>query len=55
MYLTGSSFLGLTPSEDSNGDDQNRLGINKAGNHHLRPLLIDDAHRVIVEVQLAAS
>lgn len=38
-----SSFLGLTPGEDSSGDDQNRLGITKAGNRHLRMLLIEAA------------
>ena len=38
-----SSFLGLTPGEDSSGDDQNKLGITKAGNRHLRMLLIEAA------------
>ena len=38
-----ASFLGLTPGEDSSGMDQNRLGITKAGNCHLRILLIEAA------------
>lgn len=38
-----ASFLGLTPGEDSSGDDQNRLGITKAGNRHLRMLLVEAA------------
>ena len=38
-----ASYLGLTPGEDSSGDDQNRLGITKAGNRHLRTLLTEAA------------
>ena len=38
-----ASFLGLTPGEDSSGGDQNRLGITKAGNGHLRMLLTEAA------------
>ncbi len=38
-----ASYLGLTPGEDSSGNDQNRLGITKAGNTHLRRLLIEAA------------
>ncbi len=38
-----SSYLGLTPGEDSSGDDQNRLGITKAGNRHIRSLLVEAA------------
>ena len=38
-----ASFLGLVPGEDSSGDDQNRLGITKAGNRHIRTLLIEAA------------
>lgn len=38
-----ASFLGLTPGEDSSGGDQNRLGITKAGNSHLRTLLTEAA------------
>ena len=38
-----ASFLGLTPGEDSSGSDQNRLGITKAGNSHLRTLLMEAA------------
>ena len=30
-----ASYLGLVPGEDSSGDDQNRLGITKAGNRHV--------------------
>lgn len=36
-----ASYLGLTPGEDSSGDSQNRLGITKAGNTHLRRLLVE--------------
>jgi transposase len=36
-----ASYLGLVPGEDSSGDDQNRLGITKAGNRHLRMLLTE--------------
>ncbi len=38
-----ASFLGLTPSENSSGGDQNRLGITKAGNSHIRTLLTETA------------
>jgi transposase len=38
-----SAFLGLVPSEDSSGDDQNRYRITKAGNSHLRRLLVESA------------
>lgn len=38
-----ASYLGLTPGEDSSGDDQTRLGITKAGNTHVRTLLIETA------------
>jgi Transposase and inactivated derivatives len=38
-----ASFLGLVPSEDSSGDKQNRYGITKAGNSHLRRLLVEAA------------
>ena len=36
-------FLGLTPGEDSSSDSVNRLSITKAGNSHLRKLLIESA------------
>ncbi len=36
-----ASYLGLVPGEDSSGDDQNKLGITKAGNRHLRMLLTE--------------
>lgn len=36
-----ASYLGLVPGEDSSGDDQNRLGITKAGNRHVRLLLTE--------------
>lgn len=39
-----SSYLGLVPSEDSSGDTQNRFAITKAGNSHLRRLLVESAH-----------
>ena len=38
-----ASYLGLTPGEDSSGDGQNRLGITKAGNRHVRSLLVEAA------------
>lgn len=38
-----SSFLGLTPGEASSGDTVRRLSITKAGNQHLRTLLIEAA------------
>ena len=36
-----ASFLGLTPGESSSGEHQKRLGITKAGNAHLRRLLVE--------------
>ena len=36
-----SGFLGLVPSEDSSADDINRYNITKAGNRHLRRLLVE--------------
>ena len=36
-------FWDLLPSEDSSGDSQNRDGITKAGNSHLRRLLVEAA------------
>lgn len=38
-----ASYLGLVPGEDSSGDDQQRLGITKAGNTHIRRLLVEAA------------
>lgn len=38
-----ASYLGLTPGEDSSGEDQTRLGITKAGNSHIRTLLVEAA------------
>jgi transposase len=38
-----SAFLGLVPGEHSSGDNINRLSISKAGNTHLRSLLIEAA------------
>lgn len=38
-----ASYLGLTPGEDSSGGEQNRLGITKAGNSHIRTLLVEAA------------
>ena len=35
-----ATYLELTPGEDSSGRDQNRLGITKAGNRHIRTLLV---------------
>ena len=39
-----ASFMGLTPSEYSSGDKTQRFSITKAGNSHLRKLLIESAH-----------
>lgn len=38
-----AAFLGLVPSEDSSAESQNRYGITKAGNSHLRRLLVEAA------------
>lgn len=38
-----AAFLGLVPSEDSSGDSQNKYSITKAGNSHLRRLLVEAA------------
>lgn len=38
-----ANYLGLVPSEDSSGGTQKRGGITKAGNSHLRRLLIESA------------
>ena len=38
-----AAFLGLVPGEKSSGDKQNRTGITKAGNTHLRRLLTEAA------------
>ena len=36
-----ASYLGLVPGEDSSGEKQNRIGITKAGNSHVRRLLTE--------------
>ena len=38
-----AGFLGLVPSENSSGDSTNRYSITKAGNSHLRRLMIEAA------------
>lgn len=38
-----AAFLGLVPSEESSDEKQNRYGITKAGNSHLRRLLVEAA------------
>ncbi len=38
-----AGFLGLVPSENSSGDDRNRYSITKAGNSHLRRLMVEAA------------
>ena len=40
------SYLGLAPGEKSSGDKTRRTGISKAGNNHLRRLLIEAAHGI---------
>ena len=39
-----SAYLGLVPGEDSSGSKRNMLSITKAGNTHLRRLLVEAAH-----------
>ena len=39
------AFLGLVPSERSSGNKRRLGGITKAGNSHLRKLLVEAAHR----------
>lgn len=41
-----ASFLGLVPGEHSSAEDVNRLGITKAGNTHLRKILIEAAQGI---------
>ena len=43
---TYGAYLGLAPGEHSSADDVNRLGISKAGNTHLRRLLIEAANGI---------
>lgn len=43
---TYAAFLGLAPGESSSGDHINRTGISKAGNSHLRTLLIESARGI---------
>lgn len=38
-----ASYLGLVPGESSSGESQIRLGITKAGNSHVRSLLVEAA------------
>jgi len=38
-----AAYLGLVPGEDSSGGKQTRLGITKAGNTHVRKLLVESA------------
>ncbi len=39
-----AAFLGLVPGEHSSSDSRNRLPITKAGNSHLRRLLVEAAN-----------
>ena len=39
-----AAFLGLVPGEQSSGRNEKRMGITKAGNSHLRKLLVEAAH-----------
>jgi transposase len=41
------SFLGLRPRQSQSGGRDPQLGISKAGNRHLRWLLVECAHRVM--------
>ena len=38
-----SAYLGLIPGDDSSGGHENKVGITKAGNSHLRRLLVEAA------------
>lgn len=38
-----AAYLGLIPGEDSSGEKENRLSITKAGNRHLRKLVVESA------------
>ena len=38
-----AAYLGLVPGEDSSGDSRKRSGITKAGNNHIRRLLVEAA------------
>lgn len=38
-----AGFLGLVPSENSSGESTNRYSITKAGNSHLRRLMVESA------------
>ena len=38
-----AAYLGLVPGENSSGDKQRRFGITKAGNCHVRRLLVESA------------
>ena len=43
---TFSAYIGLTPGEDSSSTDINRLGITKAGNKHIRTILVEAAQGI---------
>jgi len=43
---TYAAYLGLAPGENSSGDHINRTGLSKAGNSHLRRLLIESARGI---------
>ena len=38
-----AAYLGLVPGEDSSSDNENKLSITKAGNSHVRRLMIESA------------
>ncbi|MGN0908814.1 MAG: IS110 family transposase [Succinivibrio sp.] len=42
-----AAFLGLVPGEQSSGGSERRTGITKAGNSHLRRLLVESAHSFV--------
>ena len=43
---TYAAYLGLAPGENSSGDHIHRTGLSKAGNSHLRRLLIESARGI---------
>ncbi len=49
-----AAYLGLVPGENSSGDKQRYTGITKAGNSHLRRLLIESAHCYSIFEQMSA-
>ena len=45
-----AAYLGLAPGENSSGPKTNRTGLLKAGNSHLRQLLVEAAGGIVIHV-----